>query len=104
MELVNVATNKNTVPGDKSALIPGGLRVGTPAMTTRGFKEGDFIKAADIIHKGVLIALDVQSKIPSKKLADFKAYLADSGTVVPEIAELKQEVTEFASSFQGIGF
>lgn len=34
MELCNLHCNKNTVPGDKSALVPHGLRVGAPAMTT----------------------------------------------------------------------
>jgi glycine hydroxymethyltransferase len=102
--MANVATNKNTVPGDKSALIPGGLRVGTPAMTTRGFREEDFVKAADIIHKGVLIALDVQSKVSSPKLVDYKTYLEESGSMVPEIAELREEVTKLARGFPGIGF
>lgn len=37
LELVNMATNKNTVPGDKSALTPGGVRMGAPALTSRGF-------------------------------------------------------------------
>ena len=104
MELANVATNKNTVPGDKSAMIPGGLRVGTPAMTTRGFMEDDFVKVVDFIHKGVLIALDVQSQVKSSKLIDFKKSLGDSGAAFPAILELKQEVTKFANKFPGIGF
>ena len=37
-----ITLNKNSVPGDKSALVPGGMRLGTPAMTTRGLKEEDF--------------------------------------------------------------
>ncbi|KAK2983096.1 hypothetical protein RJ640_009835 [Escallonia rubra] len=41
--------------GDKSALVPGGIRIGTPAMTTRGFTEKDFISTADFIHEGVQI-------------------------------------------------
>lgn len=31
-DLANIACNKNTVPGDKNALIPGGIRVGAPPM------------------------------------------------------------------------
>lgn len=41
-ELVGLTVNKNTVPGDKSALIPSGIRMGTPALTSRGFDEKDF--------------------------------------------------------------
>lgn len=35
---INIFLNKNTVPGDKSALTPSAIRVGSPAMTTRGLK------------------------------------------------------------------
>ena len=35
MELANMAANKNTIPGDVSAMTPGGIRMGTPALTTR---------------------------------------------------------------------
>ncbi len=63
LELVNIATNKNTVPGDVSALIPGGLRIGTPAMTTRGLVERDFVKVVEFIKRGVEIALDVNGKV-----------------------------------------
>lgn len=37
-----ISANKNAVPGDKSALAPGGVRLGTCAMTTRGLREDDF--------------------------------------------------------------
>ena len=36
-ELCNITVNKNTVPGDTSALSPGGVRIGVCALTTRGF-------------------------------------------------------------------
>lgn len=49
LEAINIYANKNTVPGDKSALNPSGLRLGTPASTTRGLEEGDFVKIVDFI-------------------------------------------------------
>ncbi len=59
-DLVGVTINKNCVPGDKSALSPGGVRIGTPAMTTRGFKEAEFIEVVSIFDKCVEITLNVQ--------------------------------------------
>ena len=51
MELAHIAANKNTVPGDKSALVPGGLRMGAPALTSRGFTETDFEKVAEFVDR-----------------------------------------------------
>jgi len=51
LELCGLAANKNTVPGDKSALKPGGLRMGSPAMTTRGFQPADFSRVAEIVDR-----------------------------------------------------
>lgn len=101
LELCNVALNKNTVPGDKSALMPGGIRVGTPAMTSRGMKEADFDQVADYILQGIDIALAVQEVSGSKKLKDFKAAL-DRGEQRSEIAALKASVTQFVNQFDPI--
>jgi glycine hydroxymethyltransferase len=68
LELANIAANKNTVPGDKSAFIPGGLRVGTPAMTTRGLNESDFEKVAEFIDRGVKLTIDIKKKVTGKQL------------------------------------
>lgn len=51
LELAHIAANKNTVPGDKSALVPGGLRMGAPALTSRGFTEADFEKIAEFVDR-----------------------------------------------------
>lgn len=51
LDLASITVNKNSVPGDKSAIIPGGVRIGTPALTTRGFKEDDFVKVADFLDR-----------------------------------------------------
>ncbi|WP_339022369.1 serine hydroxymethyltransferase [Spiroplasma endosymbiont of Crioceris asparagi] len=50
LESIGIVTNKNMIPNDKEKpMITSGIRVGTPAMTTRGMKEDDFIEVAKII-------------------------------------------------------
>jgi len=47
LDLANITCNKNTIPYDtKKPFITSGIRLGTPAMTTRGFKENDFEEVA----------------------------------------------------------
>ncbi|ABN67589.1 Serine hydroxymethyltransferase, mitochondrial precursor (Serine methylase) [Scheffersomyces stipitis CBS 6054] len=99
LERANIAANKNTVPGDKSALFPSGLRVGTPAMTTRGFGPEEFDKVAKLIEKAVEISLALkaqeQGSVPKELLASFKK-LADSSA---EVKALAKEVSDWASTF-----
>jgi glycine hydroxymethyltransferase len=46
----SITVNKNTVPGEpRSPFVTSGLRLGTPAVTTRGFDENDCVKLAGII-------------------------------------------------------
>ena len=52
LELVNISLNKNTIAGDKSAVIPGGVRIGTPAVTSRGMKEKDIIEVGKFLMRG----------------------------------------------------
>ncbi len=52
LDLAGITVNKNTVPNEKrSPFITSGIRVGTPAMTTRGLKEGEMKKVAAWIKK-----------------------------------------------------
>jgi len=99
LEQVNITCNKNTVPGDKSALTPYGLRIGTPAMTSRGFGEADFARVASYIDQSIKICKEVQAALPKSdnKLKDFKAKVA-SGEV-SKINELQKEVAAWAGSF-----
>lgn len=54
LELVGITANKNTVPNDpQSPFVTSGVRLGTPAVTTRGFKEEDMIEVAKIIASAV---------------------------------------------------
>ena len=108
LELVGVAANKNTVPGDRSAMRPGGLRMGAPAMTTRGFAPEDFRRVAEIVDRAVRIAqrLDGAAREDAKakgrkapgSVAAFVEYVG-SGDEVREIVELRREVEEWVSTF-----
>lgn len=105
LELVNIASNKNTVPGDKSALIPGGLRVGTPAMTTRGLGPKDFETVCDFIHEAIQLTKTVNSQSDGPKFKQFKSTVgANGGPVKVQVAELKAKVIEFAKSFPVVGW
>ena len=54
LEKVGITANKNTVPNDpQSPFVTSGIRLGTPAVTTRGFKEEDMREVAKIISSAV---------------------------------------------------
>ena len=58
LEVVGITANKNTVPNDpQSPFVTSGIRLGTPAVTTRGFKEDDMTEVAKIIA-GAIYASD----------------------------------------------
>ena len=55
LDSVHITCNKNTVPNDpKSPFVTSGIRLGTPAITTRGAKEDDMITIADAIKAAVI--------------------------------------------------
>lgn len=98
LEMANIAANKNTVPGDKSALIPGGLRVGTPAMTTRGFGPDDFRKVASFVDEAIKIAISMKKELAEAglpKIVDFRKAVVER----QDINELKARVTEWTLKF-----
>ncbi|KAJ4795041.1 Serine hydroxymethyltransferase [Rhynchospora pubera] len=98
-DLCNITLNKNAVFGDSSALAPGGVRVGAPAMTSRGLLEKDFEQIGEFLHQAVTLCLKVQ-KEHGKLLKDFNKGLVNN----PEIESLKAAVEKFSSSFEMPGF
>merc|ERR1712087_679174 len=70
-EVCSISLNRNAVHGDASALSPGGVRIGSPAMTTRGLKEDGFVKIAEFLDRVLQISLQIQ-KEKGKKLKDFE--------------------------------
>ena len=55
LDKIHITVNKNTIPNEtEKPTVTSGIRIGAPAMTTRGFKEKDFIKVANIIDKAII--------------------------------------------------
>lgn len=100
LDLVSITLNKNSVPGDKSAIVPGGIRVGAPALTTRGFREEDFEKVAEFIDRAVQIAKKIKEETPEPaKLKDFVAFANSEGAGRADVCALREEVEAYASQF-----
>ena len=81
LDSINITCNKNTIPNEtESPTKASGLRIGTAAMTTRGLKEKDFIKIADIIietlknyqNESILKELKSQVKDITKRFPIYK--------------------------------
>lgn len=98
LEEISIACNKNTVPGDKSALNPGGIRLGTPALTTRGLVEKDMETVVDFIDRGIKLALKIK-KVSGPSLKEYKEAVAQNEEIQPLIKNLRNEVEEFAQTF-----
>jgi len=96
---VCITLNKNCVPGDRSAVTPGGVRIGAPALTTRKLVESDFEKVGDFLDKALKLALSIQEK-SGPKLKDFVKLM----NVSEEAVALKKEIEDFAIGFPMPGF
>lgn len=95
LDMAHITANKNTIVGDKSAQAPYGIRLGTPALTTRGFTEGDFKSVSSFLIRSVNLAKEVQKTAGSSKLVDF-VKACETSTAVRELGE---EVKTFAKKY-----
>lgn len=78
LDSVHITCNKNTIPFDtEKPMLASGIRLGTPAVTTRGFKEQDLILVANLIDKALTNAKNVDV-----------------------LDEVRKEVMELTSKFQ----
>jgi len=90
LDIAGIVLNRNTIPGDKTAMASTGIRYGTPWMTQRGLKEADMIKVADIIADVLLacVPYSVETKqgVVQRAKVDFNV-LENAKVRVREIAE-----------------
>jgi glycine hydroxymethyltransferase len=100
---LDITLNKNSVPGDVSAVNPGGVRIGAPAMTSRGCVEADFEQIASFLHTAIELAKKVDAAAAAAattpgpvKLAAFQAAVAGFKA---ELEPLREEVRAWASKF-----
>ncbi|XP_027004226.1 serine hydroxymethyltransferase, cytosolic-like [Tachysurus fulvidraco] len=100
LEVCAIACNKNTCPGDKSALRPSGLRFGSPALTSRGLVEEDFRLVAEYIHRCIQLTVEIQTSMnPKATLKEFKDKLAQDENYQKRMKEIRDEVVAFAEKF-----
>lgn len=96
-EAVGITLNKNTVPGDVSAFNPSGVRIGSPAMTSRGCGAKEMVAIADFLMECVEICLQVQASV-GVTLAAFTEAMHGR----EDISSLKQRVTHFAEEYAAL--
>jgi len=105
LELASITANKNSIPGDTSAMNPGGVRLGSPALTSRGLGEDDFDMVAEFLHRGCGLAVRAnahalkESSNDKVLLRDFENTIQGVDEFREELESLKTEVEDFASKF-----
>ncbi len=103
MEYCDISVNKNSIREDKSAINPSGIRLGTPAVTTRGMKQDDMKVIARLLHGVVYSAGNLGKLYPdlSKclKPQNVEILLAQHPNYKETLDGLKQEVREYSSKF-----
>ncbi|OMO95755.1 Serine hydroxymethyltransferase [Corchorus capsularis] len=96
-EMCHITLNKTAVFSDNGAIFPGGVRIGTPAMTSRGCVESDFETIADFLYRAAQITSAVQRDHGKK---DFLKGLHNN----KDIVDLRNRVEAFAAQFAMPGF
>jgi len=96
---LSITLNKNAVLGDKSALTPGGVRIGSSALTTRGFNEDHFRQVADFLHQAVTISQRIQKESGPKLKAFEEMVKTDE-----EVKSVRLAVKTFVTQFPMPGF
>lgn len=100
LEVAGIVVNKNGVPFDTlPPFYPAGIRLGTPAITTRGMKEKDMVKVAQWIERAVLEVKN--ERLPDDKdarsffIKDFRKRVGDNKNLLKIVEEVKQFCSKY---------
>ncbi len=100
LEQVNIIVNKNSVPNDTNPpFYPSGLRIGTPAITTRGMKEADMKKVAGWINDTIVACGEWGLPTTKEKRNVFFKAFKDDINHNKQLPEIAAKVKKFASKF-----
>ena len=94
---IGITLNKNTIPGDSPSLATG-IRIGTPAMTTRGLVEADFEKVGEFLVRALKLGEELIQNSEDKILT-IQAWTNAIESRREDIDVFREEVREFAKSF-----
>ncbi|KAK6915973.1 Serine hydroxymethyltransferase-like domain [Dillenia turbinata] len=98
-EMCHITLNKVAIFDDNGTITPGGVRIGTPAMTSRGCLEEDFETIADFLLRAAHIASSLQREHGKFQKAFLMALQSNK-----DIIELRTRVEAFATQFAMPGF
>ncbi|KAK6945626.1 Serine hydroxymethyltransferase-like domain [Dillenia turbinata] len=93
-EMCHITLNKVAIFDDNGTITPGGVRIGTPAMTSRGCLEADFETIADFLLRAAHIASSLQ-----REHGKFQKVLLMALQSNKDIVELRTRVEAFATQF-----
>jgi glycine hydroxymethyltransferase len=100
LETAGITVNKNTIPGEPaSPFYPSGIRLGTPALTTRGMKEKEMVKIAAWIKEALEEIRGNDTPQEKEKRAqyikDFKKKVENNKNLL----RIKKEIAQFTKKF-----
>lgn len=93
-EMCHITVNKVAIFSENGVISPGGVRIGSPAMTSRGCLESDFETMAEFLYRAALIASAAQREQGKSQRESLKSIYH-----CKDIADLRNQVEAFASQF-----
>lgn len=100
LETAGITVNKNTIPGEPvSPFYPSGIRLGTPALTTRGMKEKEMVKIASWMKSALeeIRGHDTpkEKELRAQYIKDFKKKISGNKNLL----SIKREIAQFSQKF-----